>query len=106
MHPTDINEKIFSHFIADKIIFFYNNIVQQHFWHKYSLWKVPNQIEKLREIPGGGGRGGWQAPLERKFQRDGRSTSFSALRGGEGRGENVYFLELHISGLHLASHYV
>ena len=30
-HPTNINEKIFSHFIAEKNYLSYNNIVQQHF---------------------------------------------------------------------------
>ena len=46
MHPTDINEKIFSHFIADKIIFFIiiscNNIFDTNILSGGYLTKLRN----------------------------------------------------------------
>ena len=45
-----MNEKIFFSFIAKKYLS-HNNIVQQHFLHKYSLQRVPNPVEML-EIDG------------------------------------------------------
>ena len=68
-----MNEKIFSHFIAEKKIKYlsHNNIVQQiqYFWHKYTFQRVLNQIpgdgglydkqppQCKMEIPGGWGGG-------------------------------------------------
>ena len=31
--------------------------MQQHLLHKYSFQRVPNQVEKIKEIPGSGGKG-------------------------------------------------
>ena len=89
MHPTEINEKIFSHFIAEKIIFriiiYCNNIFDTNSISRGYLTKLQNN-GKFQGLGGGGGGVGWQALLERKFQRGGGSTSLSAPRGGEGRG--------------------
>ena len=40
-HRINVNEKIFSHYIAEKIIF-----------HKYSFQRVPIHVEKLRKFRG------------------------------------------------------
>ena len=52
-----MNEKVLFHFIAEKIYLSHNNIMQQHLLHKYSFQRVPNQVEKIKEIPGSGGKG-------------------------------------------------
>ena len=55
-HRFNMNEKVLSHFIAEKNYLSHNNIVQQHLLHKYSFHRVLNQVEKLRKFQGVGGR--------------------------------------------------
>ena len=50
-----MNEKIFSHFTEKNYLSRTDNIVQLHFWHKYSFQRAPNQVEKLRKFQGVGG---------------------------------------------------
>ena len=60
MHPTEINEKIFSHFIAEKIIFriiiYCNNIFDTNSISRGYLTKLQNN-GKFQGLGGGGG--GW-----------------------------------------------
>ena len=51
-----MNEKFFSHFIAEKNYLSHNKIVQQPFWHKYSFQRVPNPVEKLGKFQGWGSK--------------------------------------------------
>ena len=66
-----------------------DNIVQLHFWHKYSFQRAPNQVEKLRKFQGVGGGGVWQAPPGKQ----------QVPSMGEGGCVN-YFLELHIANIY------
>ena len=64
-----------------------NNRVQQHFWHKYSFHRLPNQVEKWRKL------GVWQAPPGMEVPEGwGSKAKVPSGGGGEGYG---YFLELH-----------
>ena len=70
----------------------HNNIVQQHFWHKYSFQRVPNKVEKLRKFWGVGGYD------QHHFRGGGDPKQKCPPCGGE--GAYGYFVELHIVLLH------
>ena len=71
--------------------FLHNNIVQQHFVHKCSFQRVPNQVEKLRKFKGVGG-GMMSTPRMEIVGGGGSKAKVSSVGGGGGYG---YFLEPH-----------
>ena len=61
-----------------------NNIVQQHFWHKYSFHRLPNQVEKWRKL------GVWQAPPGMEVP-EGWGSKAKVPSGGGGRGMDIFW---------------
>ena len=60
-----------------------NNIVQQHFWHKYSFHRLPNQVEKWRKL------GVWQAPPGMEVP-EGWGSKAKVPSGGGGGGVWIF----------------
>ena len=66
----------------------HNNIVQQHFLHKCSFQRVPNQVDKLRKFNGVGG--GMMSTPRMEIAGGGGSKAKVPSVGGGGGGRGVW----------------